>query len=229
MALNFTPINREKLKTDEQKRSLLERAQQENKKLFSLVEAFHEKKTHNSESDAEMCQNIIVAIDGILQNSDCDSSLFLKNSVKPLRALREHANELLCKIEKPKQIKAQKFNLDHHQESILLYISIYQTEGHDLRKWEILLRSIASYLQGRPVYRNEEDVNTAIRARLSQLSEAYIVVRVNKAMIQEEEIQRTDRSGNALITLKSGAVTSDSILELVHMDKRYSFIDGKLN
>jgi len=92
------------------------------------------------------------------------------------------------------------------------------------------LRSIKSYLLGRPVYQNEIDVQKVIRAKLAKTSEAYIVVAIDKTSIRNEPHlpPRMDRYKNTLLTLKEGSVTADNIIEFVHMGKRYCFKNGRL-
>ena len=83
---------------------------------------------------------------------------------------------------------------------------------------------------GRPIYEAEAEVIQAIRRKLSQLSEAYIVVSVDKSKIVGEEQwrPRKDRLGNKLISLLPGAVTDANILEFVHLGNRYCFRDQRL-
>ena len=99
-----------------------------------------------------------------------------------------------------------------------------------MRKWELQLNSLRSYLLGRPVYEKEENVIKVIRQKLVQTSEAYVVMAIKKQDIQQFSYQaeRIDRFGNSLLTLKDTAVKSKNIFEFVHQNQRYFFINGKL-
>lgn len=229
MTLGFTTNVRNNLKNDELKRRLFECANVEHGNFLKIAETFYHQERHNDNDYIEFCKTVIATVDRVLAIGNWEDSLFLRNTVKPLKQIREQAHSILEQVTgkaEPPHCELPKFSDD----KTLLYISLFQNDGLNLHRWELQLRSIESYLIGRPVYAKEEDVQKEIRMKITQTSEAYVIVGVDKAAIQKEPYQspRIDRNGNPLVALAVGAVTSEKILEFVHQGKRYRFIDGKL-
>ena len=230
MALNFTTDARAQFKNDDLKRRLLECVNNEKSNFLNLAEDFYGQQQRSEESYLQFCKAVIATIDNVLTAGDWEDSLFLRNTVKPLKKIREEALELL------QQISGDTSNVKNSEiptlseDTVALYISIFQNNGHNLPQWELQLQSITSHLLGRPVYQNEEDMQKAIRLKLAQTSEAYIVVAVKRSAIQSElyQPQRLDRNGNPLVTLTDSAVSPENILEFVHQGKRYHFLKGRL-
>lgn len=229
MSFRLSVNTKENVQSEDLKRRLLDCITSEKVNLTKLLEEFNSQSYPDDESYAQLCKVTLEIIDKVLKSGNWEDSLFLHNTVKPLKKLREEIQHLLQRIEGGNEL----YDLDLPQlseDSVKLYISIFQNDGHNMRKWELQLRSITSHLMGRPVYRNEEDVKSAIRLRFVQASEAYIVVGVKKALIQSNSHlpARQDRNGSELVALKPNAVTPENILEFVHMNKRYYFVKTKL-
>ena len=117
------------------------------------------------------------------------------------------------------------------EDEILLYVSLFQTKGHDTVIWESQLRAIERNIIGRPVYKDLDNVKKIIRLKANPMNEAYAVIKVDKNLIQKPnafDVERKDRYGNSLETLKPGAVTPDDIIEFFHDNCTYSFSKGHL-
>ncbi len=227
MTMSFDTTSRKKTADEENKRQLVESIEAENQRLKQLLDAFYAQAHRSEHNYTEINENILEAIDKLLAAGDWESSLFLRNAAKPLRQARDEILKLQQKIK-------DKLDDKLHHEPVLtedmqvVYISIYQSEGHDLSKWEKQLRSLGSYTQGRPVYSSEEEVNRAIRAKLIPGSEAYVRVAIKKSAVMTSVKLLQDRLSQPLLNLAEGAVLPDNILEFVHMNKHYSFINGRL-
>ncbi len=229
MSLGFTADARTKLKNDEIKHQLLDLVTSEKNEFSKIADTFYNKEHHNDADYIEFCQAVIKAIDTILDGGDWNDSLFLRNTVKPLQKMREQAQQLLEQANNrhtSEQVTAPTLEAG----KVAVFISLFQNDGHNLRKWEMQLRSIKGYLLGRPVYQNEADVQKVIRAKLAPVNEAYITVALDQGAIRNpaHQLPRVDRYGNQLLTLAEGAVTPDKILEFVHAGKRYCFSEGQL-
>lgn len=211
------------------RKKLCEEVSREKMKFLELAQAFYDSSQRTEQQCLELAQSIIITVDNVLAAGDWGSSLFLKNMIKPLQELREHAlqskTELMC-AQGLEEIP--EYPLKEHETKI--YISLFQAEGHDLAKWEAQLRSIHAYMAGRPIYKNEEEVRKTIRQKLMQTSEAYVVAVVDQAKILENEFpaKKMDRQGFELLTIQLGAVSPQSIIEFVHLGKRYHFYNQRL-
>jgi intracellular multiplication protein IcmQ len=211
------------------KQQLIDCVQEEKADFMEIANAFYQQGYRTRKDYIVLTKAIVEAVDHVLVTQDWNESLFLRNALKPLKAIRQQASDLLK--EATETAAQQPVTLrDLEKDEILVYISIFQSQGHSLRKWELQLSSLRSHLLGRPVYEKEVDVVKVIRQKLIQTSEAYIVVAVKQADIQDfaHQAKRVDRYDNALMTLQASAVQVENIFEFVHQDKRYFFSQGKL-
>jgi len=214
---------------DDLKQQLIDCVKQEKADFMTIAKAFYQKSQQTREDYLALTDAIIGAVDHVLNQNDWEESLFLRNAIKPLKEIREEA--IALKKEATITVADQQIALRALEEDeMLVSISVFQSEGDNLRKWELQLSSLRSHLLGRPVYKKEEDVKKVIRQKLMQISEAFVTVAVKKSDTQDFAFQaeRVDRFGNPLLTLKDTAVKSENIFEFVHQGKRYFFRGGKL-
>lgn len=210
------------------KQHLLESVRNEKADFLSVANDFYNQPHRTDENYMQFCRDTIASIDKILEAGDWNSSLFLRNTAKPLVQLRERAQEILTKMTGG---KAQDVTANTVPEGMqLVYVSLFQAKGHDLERWEMQLRSLYRYMSGRPVYSNEADVEAVIRAKVSPDADAYVVLAIPDSAIRDmsHAVPRKDRQGHELVTLKEGVVNSEHIVEFVHAGKRYRFANNKL-
>ncbi len=208
---------------------LLKQLEKEKPKIVAAIEQFYLQPRRTDEESLKALSEVIIALDSVIDQGDWDSSLFLRNSVKQLKKMRDDAWKLSMQL----QGKTQKEKVEPPKLGpgmILIYISIFQNKAHNYKDWEQQLSSLPQYVLGRPIYRDEKAVQQSIRTKLMQNADAYICVGVAENVIQSEEYHPTgrDKWGNSLLQLIPGAVRTENILEFVYMDKRYYFINGKL-
>jgi len=222
---------RTQMKNDELKRNLLANLEKENESFSDVASAFYAQDPHDVDSCLDAVKAMLSSMDNVLNVGDIDSSLFLRNVVKPLRKIKQDAAELKQNLlEQKGVIDEDILEREITDTQTKLYVSLYQSEGHDLQKWAAQLSSIESYMMGRPIYQNEEDVQRIIRMKLGQVSEAYAVIAVNKQAIVKDNFGRgrKDRLGNEVVNVEMKTVAPDNIIEFVHTGKRYHFYKHKL-
>jgi intracellular multiplication protein IcmQ len=226
MNMSFDTTTRKKTADEENKRQLVESIETENQRLKELLDHFYAQERRNEQNYAEINETILQAIDKLLAAGDWEGSLFLRNAAKPLRQAREEIIKIQQKLQAPadKQYIAPIVGED----MMVVYVSLYQSNGFDLAGWERQLQSLTSYTQGRPIYQNEDEINRAIRARLVPTSEAYIKVAIKKAAILTGLKQLNDKLNQPLLNVSEGAILPTNILEFVHAAKHYIFIGGRL-
>ncbi|OGT68341.1 MAG: Dot/Icm secretion system protein IcmQ [Gammaproteobacteria bacterium RIFCSPHIGHO2_12_FULL_45_9] len=176
-----------------------------------------------------MLERVIQAIDRVLAvGDDWRTSLFLRNLIQPLMKVRDEAEATKNEIAHAAIVQEEDILLPHDAE--LFFMSLYQVDGYNLPQWEAQLNSIEQYMAGRPIYAAEDAVRKGIRQKVSQVSEAYILVAVPSAYVLPPlPVPKVDRWGSELVSLAGGAVTPAVILEFVHLGKRYRFKEGKLS
>jgi intracellular multiplication protein IcmQ len=228
---NSNPSLSGNLRNELVRRHLLEKIISEKAHFLETAESFYQKDAHNNDSYLVFCEEIIETIDRILEASQGDeNSLFLRNTIKPLKRMREQALSLVDEISKQTpQSTAELPKISADME--IVYISIFQNDGLNLAKWELQLRSLPRYIIGRSVYQKEKYVQQLLRQKtLKKSCEAYVVIAVKKAALKSaaNESPLLDGNGNPLTTLADGSVNTKNIVEFVHEGKRYHFLDGKL-
>lgn len=197
--------------------------------VSEIARTFYGKEQQTKEDYLAFSDAIVAEVDRVLEAGDWNDSLFLRNTVKPLEDIREEALNLQEQVRLSSG--EQKLTLrDLEDDEVLVYISVFQSEGHNIKRWELQLNSLRRHLLGRPVYENEEDVRKVIRQKLIQISEAYVAVAIKRSDIQNfaHQVKRVDRRGNTLLTLKESAVQPENIFKFVHQEEQYYFSDSKL-
>lgn len=184
---------------------------------------------NNFEQHVEFNRELLAILDELLAAGDWESSLFLKVASKRVKALRDEAEALLIQATTEQENKTNKDTL--REGHVKVFISLYQSDGDDMRKWQNTLKGLALNNVGRPVYQNREDVQASMRARGNPACEGYAIVQIkNTDLIQMPDGRMPkDRYGNALLTVREKAVALDNIQEFVHAGKQvYDFHEGKL-
>lgn len=180
--------------------------------------------------DKQACLTVLddslAAIDRVLQAGDWESSLFLRNTIKPIKALNEKIIHLKTGLMSNNEAKTLVPAVPAGM--ILVYVALFQTEGLNLSRWAMQIRSLAHYVQGRPIYRLEEAVQRMIRSKLDHSNDAYAVVAITPEMIMSEAAPRVDRNGCELLMLTDHAIKEGQLIEFVHQDKRYCWLDNQL-
>ncbi|AIT64056.1 Dot/Icm secretion system protein IcmQ [Coxiella burnetii] len=212
-------------KNEHLKQQLIECVDEQKAQFLQSAEVFYAKARRTEADYRHLCEAIIQATGQVLSAANWEESLFLRNTLKPIKKLYEEALALKEKLDGEQA--GQAFTTPALTENkVKLYVSLYQSNGHDLKQWALQLASLESYMVGRPIYQNEADAIQAIRQKLSQLSEACVVVAVDQSkIISQENRSRKDRLGNLLTTVMPNAIKSENIIEFIHQGKRYHYVN----
>src|SRR3990167_2855785 len=215
-------------KSRDLKQKLLECVDKEARQ-FSEVARSYFVKDHLSKEDIKgMLTAVINTVDHILTGGDWNSSLFLRNTIKPLMALKTEAELELSRLEMKAEEKAVTVQAAAENE-VEVYISLFQSDGYNVCKWAMQLRSLDRYIVGRPIYRNQADVEKRIRLRATGGNEAYVAVIVKKTDIQADgPAPLKDQFEHPLLLLREMALRNGRVVAFVHQGIRYHFVDGQL-
>lgn len=171
---------------------------------------------------------MITTVDHVMAGGDWESSLFLRNTIKPLMAIKTEAELELSRLEIKATEKSESMQPISENE-VEVYISLFQSDGYNMSKWAMQLRSLDRYIVGRPIYINEADIEKRIRLRGATGNEAYVIVVVKKTDIQAEQgAPLKDQFEHSLLLLKEIALKTGRIIAFVHQGTRYHFVDGQL-
>jgi len=228
--MRFGQQARKGAKQFEEREHLLDVLKKENAYISAAVEELYSHEGQDDAASIKYCKSVLESVKRITEAGDWQTSLFLRNLIKPITEMGEDANHVLEDLTGERDEIAEK-KQELKEDEILLYVSLFQTKGHDTVIWESQLRAIERNIIGRPVYKDLDNVKKIIRLKANPMNEAYAVIKVDKNLIQKPnafDVERKDRYGNSLETLKPGAVMPDDIIEFVHDNCTYSFSKGHL-
>lgn len=208
-----------------QKRHMLSVLEKEGERFQQALNDYQALRVPNKAAYLRVSAQLIESVNKIEAAGDWQASLFLRNTIKPLLAVREEAQAVQKALVREEAVETATKTLTQNEQKV--FITVYQSKGQNLALWETQLRSLSSYVQGRPIYANEDDIRRALRAKLDQTNEAYVIVVIDRCSVMQNT-QRTDRYGHPLLTLLPGAIETDNIIGFVHQGKQYEFVAGQL-
>lgn len=174
--------------------------------------------------------DILKALNEAIEKGPWEHNLFFRGIGKKLRDARDRFQrelglERLLKVEETEEAVDE---VD--QQFVEVYISLYQSEGANMQKWASVIGTLAGHSVSRPVYKKEEDIQTAIRAKEYKLNDGYVAVRVKTDCILKPYGDKPplDRFGRELLVLREDAVQLSNVLYFVHQSGRYTFERGVL-
>lgn len=227
---NISPLTSD-FKGQELKKKLLECLDKEAREFSDIARDYFSKGQLSKEDKLGLLHAVINAVDHVVAGGDWNSSLFLKNTIKPLIAIKAEAEAELNSLEEKAGQKSITIKPPAADE-IDVYISLFQSDGYNINKWAMQLRSLDRYTIGRPVYQGEAEIQKRIRLRSAASgNEAYVIVTIKKADIQASDplaAPLKDQFEHPLILLKETAVRNGRIIGFVHQGTRYHFVDGQL-
>lgn len=208
-----------------------------NKQLFEQLNAQLDALAAESKTDGndptQHNRQLLTYLDATISQGHWKTGLFFQVIGKQLTAQRAYlADHLQLDASTKTKLKRGEHLTEAHIQSALekvtLYLSLYQTGGEHLVRWQALLANIMAHSLGRPAYKDRADVEAFIRTKPSQENDAYVVVSVSPNLILQGSMAQNDKQGRPIVTLKKGALHPEDILEFVHMGKRFEYVDGRL-
>lgn len=226
MTDHVTVLSDERAKKDAVKRQLLADMRAKHEDVMKKISQFMRQDLRDKEDYVTLAQSIIDDVDSVLQANDYESSLFLRNTVKPLKKVRQDVIGLLEQFNAEQERETNKAPV-LQADMMPVYVLLFQQQGHNMQRWTQLLDGLERNVLGRPVYEHEEDAAKAIRLKMTGEQEGYVKVAVPTSAIRTNA-GFTDRFGSSLLSLAPGSIRGQHILEFVHGKKHYHFLGGEL-
>lgn len=233
----YEPIVSEpEMQPDQLKYQLLELIKAEKSAFKKVLDTYYQNANPSEEEYLSLNKKLIHSLSRVFkfyEDNNGQESLFLRNTMKPLREALEEAKKVRTQLlgESSGASDRQDDEEKLPENCAMVYVTLYQSGGHDIARWESQLKSLASVMQSRPIYEQAEQAQRAVRKNMSMNSEAYVAICVkNDAIIKGSGMTpRRDRHGYDLVTLKQDALQDESaIREFVLGERHFRFIDGKL-
>jgi Dot/Icm secretion system protein IcmQ len=182
------------------------------------------------DSDIETLRRFIKIVDETLAESDWQGTHLLRSIEKKIRGLRDEAEQIEAQIKEDNIAKSIGVRSGDAADVQIIYVSVYQQDYNDIRKWERTLKSITDYSITRSVYKEEEQIKEMIRGRPDPNKEGYVAVMVKKEDILKGFAGKpaADKLGFELLNIKEGGIHPAGIQRFVLGEKSYEFVNGSL-
>jgi intracellular multiplication protein IcmQ len=186
----------------------------------------------NNKLSDEQIEAVLAAFQDALDQGPWASSSLLRVLGKKLQGIHDDFEAQVHLKKKAVTVKESQHHSqkkpDPTQQEI--FVSLYSTDGGQLKSWEQILITLPKQMLSRPIYAEEEAIKKAIKTRDNQVNEAYLVIYINKQSLLTVPDDRTpkDRLGSPLLILKNNALSLDKIVRFVHLDNVYTYARGRL-
>ena len=96
--MKFSQLNKDKVRQQQDREKIIEVLGVENKRVTKAVEQLYAHEGYDKTEAVGYCKEIISSIDNIMAAGDWESSLFLRNVIKPLKEVSDDAKQILSNI-----------------------------------------------------------------------------------------------------------------------------------
>lgn len=182
------------------------------------------------DSELQTLKRIVNIVDDALSAGEWQETFLLRSMEKKLKELRDEAVDLQNQFKLDAQAKTLGIGKGQVSDLLTVYVSVYQQDFADLKKWERMLKSITDYSVTRPVYKDEAHVKEMIRGRPDPNKEGYVAV-----LVKEQDVVKgfagkptADKMGYELLNIKEGGVRPAGIQRFVLNGKTYEYSEGTL-
>ena len=190
------------------------------------AQSFYDQGRYDTSQLLALVDAVLLALGQLTAECGAVDSSYLHAQLKPFFLLQQEALDLKKQL-LSKQGVVTIAEPVLAEDAVKVYISLYQADGYDMEAWQAQLASVASYCVGRPVYKDQASVEQAIRQRMRQSAEAYVVAIVPKSAIITSVAGLGFTQSDGRIHLRSGVLRTEHIVEFVHSGQRYRYIDGQ--
>ncbi len=173
---------------------------------------------------------ILKALNEAIEKGPWEHNLFFRGIGKKLRDARDRFQRELG-LEQLLSVEPLENAVSETDQQLMeVYISLYQSEGANMQRWASVIGTLVGHSVSRPVYKSEEDIQTAIRAKEYKLNDGYVAVwvKIDSILKPYGDKPPLDRFGRELLVLREDAVQLSNILYFVHQSGRYSLERGVL-
>ncbi len=200
-----------------------------NKQSFSIENVVSNNMV-SADDETKANVEILKALNEAIEKGPWEHNLFFRGIGKKLRDARDRFQRELGLDELLRAEEMQVGGMDANQDFAEVYVSLYQSEGANMQKWASVIGTLAGNSISRPVYKNEDDIQAAIRAKDYKINDGYVAVKVRTAHILKPYGDKPplDRFGRELLVLREDAVQLEYILYFVHLSGRYIYSRGIL-
>jgi intracellular multiplication protein IcmQ len=177
--------------------------------------------------------DLIRELDELIVKGQWEGSLFYQAVGKKLREFSEQL-KTEYQVDTEATFSSPNEMMDYVKQKaglIEVFISVYCTEGRNIKKWELVLANLPKQIVSRPIYKKEKDIKDSINIKDNPVNDAYVVVYVTEMDILKPSFRDkvlADKFGHELLRLKEDALKPENITKLVHLTGEYAYRKGLL-
>lgn len=186
----------------------------------------------NDNLTKEQVNEILQALDEVIEQGPWDDSNFLKVMGQNLRNMRD---EFIQKSESSRQQLSDNDKHIAHQLALRhgrrkIYIGLYSSEGRNMLSWERIVANLPRQMISRPIYADEQDIQEMIKTKENKFNEAYVSVYISEQDILPLSADKlpVDKLGKSMLMLKDNTVNLDNVESFVHQSGSYHLSHGRL-
>jgi len=182
----------------------------------------------------QIARELLKGLDKAIQQGPWQKGTLFQNMGKRLRHLREKLIDAMDEEPTHQQTTTSTSITQHHASKDpnyqAIYISLYNTDGNSLTKWEKIIAALNTSNTTRPIYQNEADLHMILRSKSNKTNDGYAIVYVLKTNIltSPADNQPQDKFEHPLLHLKPNAISPNNIAKFIHKSRHYLVKNGKL-
>ena len=184
------------------------------------------------ELSKEQTEAILKALDDAIADGPWEKSNFLRVIGKKLNDIREKFVSQLHTpgSDKEKLVSDASKLLALHSNHQEIFISVYSTDGTNIRSWEKILLNLPKQMVYRSIYTAEDDVIELIKTKPNKNNEAYVSIYINPndILVRSQDKTPLDKLGKPMLSLKDNSISLDNINQFVHASGTYRLFHGQL-
>ena len=218
-----------KRQSQQQRDDLLCYVEQESQAMQPLLSNFIERDDKTEKQSLMVLRQVDSMVERMEEAADWDDSLYLQHLMKPFRALRDECLISINGFSEKKRAENEDLLLcaDNQQ---LVYVTLYQKDGHDLAKWLLSIKVLPGNFVSRPIYGDVLHVDEVMRSAKNRGTVGYVIVKVHPDDIRcsSSYQDRKDLYGHQLITLEESCLKFSNIIAFIHCSHKYRVTPDKL-
>ncbi len=111
-----------------------------------------------------------------------------------------------------------------------VYVALYSSNGKNIQSWEWIVTNLPRQMVSRPVYLEEDDIQSIIKTKENKANEAYVRIYIDETDILQVDPDKVpiDKLGKPRLLLKDGAFKLNNLESFVHESGVYHYSQGKL-
>lgn len=176
----------------------------------------------------ELYEELKSAIDLKASLDGWDSGPVMRMYRRRLSSVRSSVSQMLSRLKSDcRQVEVKDKFIADREGFQKVYISLHQSDGLDMVRWEVAIKILPSSLVGKRVFEDEASVREYISERGKSSQDGYVVAWVSADSLSAAK--QLSKSSDHELVLMDGAISHKDVVFFVHANHAtYNVIAGRL-